>query len=549
VSSPDPGLSLQPYWKGDSASLRRGDQALEESLDRVSRPLFMVSDSHGPAIAHTGSIIWETSQEPQAEVMPLTGFAPPLNPIQLGDASFKQDLGLKYAYVVGAMANGITSVEMVAAAGQSGMVGFFGAGGLSLEQIRAAIDRLQSFPEPFPYGFNLIHSPSDMQLEAETVALYLQKGVRLVSASAFLGLTLPLIHYRIKGIHQAPDGTIVCPNHVIAKVSRMEVANKFFAPPPRNLLAQLVQQGKISDQEARLAENIPVAQDISAEADSGGHTDNRPTLAMLPTILAIRDEAEKQYRFSMPLRVGLGGGIATPESVCAAFSMGAAYVLTGSINQAAVEADTSQAVKQMLVEAQQADVTMAPSADMFELGAKVQVLKRGTMFAMRAVKLYELYRGYENYDAIPAGARKTIERDMLRSSFEAAWQSTREYFAARDPSQIQRAENDPRYKMALVFRSYLGLASLWAKNGLADRKIDYQIWCGPAMGAFNAWVRGSCLESVESRRIRPMAMNLLYGAARMMRIQWLRTQGVILPASVKRFQPLPVEEIEERLAP
>jgi trans-AT polyketide synthase, acyltransferase and oxidoreductase domains len=530
-------------------SLRRGGQALKEALDFVNRPLFMVSGDDGPAIAHTGSITWGKIPGSQEGALPLIGLAPPLTPRQLGEPSFKQDLGLEYAYIVGAMANGITSVEMVAAAGQAGMVGFFGAGGLSLEQIGAAIERLQSYPEPFPAGFNLIHSPNDMQLEAETVELYLRKRIRLVSASAFLGLTLPLLHYRVKGIHQAPDGTIICPNHVVAKVSRMEVARKFFAPPPQNLLAQLVQQGKISDQEARLAQYIPVAQDISAEADSGGHTDNRPALAMLPTILAIRDEAVEQYGFSMPLRVGLGGGIATPEAVCAAFSMGAAYVLTGSINQAAVEADTSEAVKQMLVEARQADVTMAPSADMFELGARVQVLKRGTMFAMRAAKLYDLYRGFECYDAIPDAARTTIERDMLRSSFETAWQRTRDYFVTRDPGQIQRAEQDPRHKMALVFRSYLGLASLWAKNGLEDRKIDYQIWCGPAMGAFNAWVQGSCLESVSSRRIRPMAMNLLYGATRLMRIQHLRNQGVTLPAAATRFQHLPLEEIDKRLEP
>jgi trans-AT polyketide synthase, acyltransferase and oxidoreductase domains len=548
VNSLDPNPILQAFWTGDSSSLRRDHQALPEALDLIGRPLFMVSVDDGPAIAHTGSIIWGKPRGQQTGGLPLLGFASPLSPWQLGDSSFKKELGLKYPYVVGAMANGITSVEMVAAAGRAGMVGFFGAGGLSLEQIGAAVDRMQSFPEQFPYGFNLIHSPNDMQLEAETVALYLQKGVHLVSASAFLGLTLPLIHYRVKGIHQAQDGAIVCPNHVVAKVSRMEVAKKFFAPPPENLLVKLVQQGKISDKEAQLAQYIPVAQDISAEADSGGHTDNRPALALLPTILAIRDEAMKKYGFSMPLRVGLGGGIATPEAVCAAFSMGAAYVLTGSINQAAVEADTSQAVKQMLVEAQQADVTMAPSADMFELGAKVQVLKRGTMFAMRAAKLYELYRAFESYDTIPATARAAIERDMLHSSFEATWQSTREYFATRDPDQIQRAERDPRHKMALVFRSYLGQASLWAKTGLADRKIDYQIWCGPAMGAFNAWVRGSCLESLAGRGVRPMAMNLLYGAARLLRIQWLRNQGVALPASVTRFQPLPVEEIEKRMA-
>jgi NAD(P)H-dependent flavin oxidoreductase YrpB (nitropropane dioxygenase family) len=49
-------------------------------------------------------------------------------------------------------------------------------------------------------------------------------------------------------------------------------------------------------------------------------------------------------------------------------------------------------VREMLAQAEQADVIMAPAADMFEMGVKLQVLKRGTMFAMRAAKLYELYR-------------------------------------------------------------------------------------------------------------------------------------------------------------
>ena len=134
------------------------------------------------------------------------------------------------------------------------------------------------------------------------------------------------------------------------------------------------------------------------------------------------------------MRVGLAGGIATPHAAAAAFSMGAAYILTGSINQAAVEADTSATVRQMLVDARQADVTMAPSADMFEIGARVQVLKRGTMFAMRGSKLYELYQTYSQYSDIPIKySRDLIERDILRESFESAWRKTRSFFETRDP--------------------------------------------------------------------------------------------------------------------
>ena len=59
--------------------------------------------------------------------------------------------------------------------------------------------------------------------------------------------------------------------------------------------------------------------------------------------------------------------------------MGAAYILTGSVNQSSVEAGTSETVRHMLADAGQADVTMAPAADMFDIGVKIQVLKRGTM--------------------------------------------------------------------------------------------------------------------------------------------------------------------------
>ncbi len=538
---------VKQQWTGDQNTLRSGLDAVTAALDEVAKPLFIVDCNGQLSVAQAGTMQWKDCTEQMGDGLPLLGFVPPLSPAQLGDASFKKDLGLSYAYIVGAMANGITSVEMVIAAGKAGMVGFFGAGGLSLEQIETAINRLTPYQDRFPVGFNLIHSPSDMALEMNTVALYLKNGIRLVSASAYLGLTLPLVYYRVKGIHRGADGKVVCPNHVVAKVSREEVAAKFFAPPPKKILDQLIVDRLITPEEAELAQEIPMAQDITAEADSGGHTDNRPALSLLPTFLTLRDAATAQYRFNVPLRVGLGGGIATPDAAAAGFAMGAAYLLTGSINQAAVEADTSESVRDMLVEARQADVTMAPSADMFELGAKVQVLKRGTMFAMRAAKLYELYKAHSIYDEIPEGARTMIERDMLRTSFAEAWNQTRLFFQSRDPSQIERAAADPKHQMALVFRSYLGQASLWAKTGVPDRKIDYQIWCGPAMGAFNAWVKGSFLEDKQNRFTAAMGLNLMYGASRLMRCQWLRSQGVSLPSEAAVCKPITLEEIQKRI--
>jgi PfaD family protein len=369
-----------------------------------------------------------------------------------------------------------------------------------------------------------------------------------VEASAFLALTLPLVRYRVHGIHRTADGTICVPNRIIAKVSREELAEKFFSPPPDKFLRQLVDEGAITSGQAELAALIPLAQDVTAEADSGGHTDNRPALALFPTIRSVAMRMQARHSYALKLRAGLAGGIATPSAAAAAFAMGAAYIMTGSVNQACIESGTSDEVRRMLAETRQADVCMAPAADMFEMGVTVQVLKRGSMFPMRAAKLYELYRSCGGLDDIPATERDKLEKTFFQAPLEQIWQDTRSYFLGRDPRQVERAERDPKHRMALVFRWYLGQAAHWAKDGQPGRRIDYQIWCGPAMGAFNEWVAGSFLEAPDRRTVATVARNILYGAAFLIRANILRYQGISIPEDALHTEPLEDTQIKEYLS-
>ncbi len=201
----------------------------------------------------------------------------------------------------------------------------------------------------------------------------------------------------------------------------------------------------------------------------------------------------------------------------------------------------------MLAEARQADVTMAPAADMFEMGVTVQVLKRGTMFPMRAHKLYELYRSCASLEEIPSAEREKLEKTLFRAPLADVWQETRAYFQKRDPRQAQRGDQDPKHRMALVFRWYLGQAAFWAKDGDSSRRIDYQIWCGPAMGAFNEWAAGSSLEPPQKRKVVTVALNILFGAAVLTRAHFLRCQGVNLPPEAMANKPLELTEIKEYL--
>ncbi len=466
-----------------------------------------------------------------------------VRPEDLGDPAFRAAHGLKYAYATGAMANGIASVEIVEAMGRAGMLGFFGAAGLSPSVVEAAIERLQKELGDIPHGVNLIHSPNEPELESTLADMYLSKKVRLVEASAYLDLTLPIVRYRLAGLKRGPSGEALAMNRVIAKVSRVEVASKFMSPAPEAMVRELVAQGVLTEEQAALARELPVACDVTAEADSGGHTDNRPLVTLLPTLIALRDRLQDQFGFREAPRVGAAGGIATPQSAAAAYLMGAAYVVTGSVNQACVESGSSDIVRGMLAAAGQADTAMAPAADMFEMGVKVQILKRGTMFAMRAAKLYEVYRACDSFESIPPATKAQLERDLFRAPLETIWAQTREFFLKRDPKQVERADADPKHKMALVFRWYLGLASRWANAGEPSRQVDYQVWCGPAMGAFNEWAKGSFLEDPKERRVVVVAHNILAGAAQLTRAHFLRLSGRPCPPELSRYSPKRLEEL------
>src|SRR5262249_42166573 len=146
---------------------------LIQALHDPSRALAILRTSSGPNLT-TGRSVEAIFSDPQH---PVIAAVPSLLPEQLGDRDFRADHRLRYNYLTGSMANGIGSVEIVEAMSRAGMLGFFGAAGLSPVRVEAAIDRLQRLLGESPHGFNLIHTPNEPRLESEIVALYLRRGV------------------------------------------------------------------------------------------------------------------------------------------------------------------------------------------------------------------------------------------------------------------------------------------------------------------------------------------------------------------------------------
>jgi PfaD family protein len=474
----------------------------------------------------------------------LIGIIPPIAPGNFGSKSFRKEFNLRYAYVGGSMVGGISSRAMCVALADMGSLGIFGASGLHPTVIEDEIVKLKEELLPDQsFGSCLIHSPQDPSWADRVVEIYIEKSVRLIEASAFLQITPSLVRYRLHGLTSTSDGTIVAPNRVIAKVSRLELAKRFFSPPPPKIVQEALNRGWITEGEASLAPHVPMAQDLTAEADSGGHTDFRPALTLWPSALRLADEYTEKYDYQQPLRVGAAGGLGTPSALLAAQDMGMSYFVTGSINQSCVESGLSMEGRILLAKAGQTDVSQAPAADMFELGSKVQVLKYGTLFAPRANKLSELYRLYSTIEEIPAEEVKNLEEKIFRKPLDQIWSETKDFFVKRDPATLEKALANPKLKMALVFRWYLGQASRWAITGQTDRRTDWSIFCGPSLGAFNEWVAGSSYEDPANRRVADLAGLLLHGAAVIKRLSLARDLGLLPDDHYINLSPLPPDEL------
>jgi trans-AT polyketide synthase, acyltransferase and oxidoreductase domains len=432
----------------------------------------------------------------------------------LGSESFRADYGVDYAYYSGSMYKGIASKELVVRMARAGFLAFLGTGGMPLHTIEKHLHQIRGeLKHKESFGVNLIANAAIPEEENRIVDLYLKHDVHCVEASSYMQLSPALVRYRLAGIMLGKDGKIVCRNRIISKISRPEIARAFLNPPPNHIIERLLAEGRVTRKQAELAHRIPVADDICAEADSGGHTDGTPAYTLLPTIIRLRDELVGIHGYEHPIRVGAAGGIGTPDAAAAAFTMGADFIATGSINQCTVEAGTSDVVKDMLQMMGVKDTAYAPAGDLFELGARIQVLKRGILFPARAQKLYELYCQHDSLEEIDENTRRQIQDKYFRHTFDEVWEETKAYYMRENPEELVRAEQNPKNKMALIFKWYFVHTGRLAIKGDGLRKVDFQIHCGPALGAFNQWVKGTEIENWRKRHVDVIASAIMNGAA------------------------------------
>ena len=109
-------------------------------------------------------------------------------------------------------------------------------------------------------------------------------------------------------------------------------------------------------------------------------------------------------------------------------------------------------------------------------------------------------------------SQHTMVFDNFRRSFDDVWLETKNYYSRIQPG-FEKLELSPKKKMALIFKWYFIHTTRLAMRGVEEDRVNYQIQCGPALGAFNQWVKGTPLESWRNRSVADIAERVMQGAA------------------------------------
>ncbi|MBV9992188.1 MAG: ACP S-malonyltransferase [Alphaproteobacteria bacterium] len=472
------------------------DAPKRESVAQMAEPV--AGSKPAPVAAFALAPVAAFAPAPVAASMPAPSIVSSGNGSP-GSADFVKAYGLHHAYM--ASGDGFMGRDAVVRLADAGLLGMLGSDGRRPSALEADLDFVRANARNgAAFGVSLRASPQHLE---DTIALLSRKGVDLVEVLDAAEIAPALVRYRLQGL--TPDGPR---NRIVARASRPDIAELFASPPPAEIVARLLARGEIASAQARLAQTIPMADDIVADAGSAIFAGAAPLTVLLPCFVRLRDAFRSRHGYRRPVRIGAAGGIGTPEAVAATFVLGADFVATGSINQCTLEAATSDVVKDALQTLDVHEIALAPAEDGFEGGARVLTMAKGVFFPGRANRLHEIWRAHADWSAVDRADQRQIEEKYLRRDFDDV--------AAELASKGLAVEN-PKARMAEVFKTYLNLSRRWAFAGAADRRLDFQVRTGPALGAFNRWARTGERGSWRNRHVDDIGVLLMRGAERLLR--------------------------------
>lgn len=428
---------------------------------------------------------------------------------QLGSKAFKEEYNVKLAYVAGSLYHGISSATMVAKLANARILGILGSRGLSTKELAEQIQEVKKNISPQqPFGTNISYRHGNEQ-EMELVELLLKEEVTVLETSGFTEITEALAYYKLSGIKKNGN-QISCGNRVIAKITSEEEAALFLEPVPAAIAKKLYKSKKISKLQCDNANKFPLANDLCILANSAGNTQIGNPVSLFPAIKNLQNAKASASTFNTQTRLGIAGSIGTPETAASAFTCGADFILTGSINLCTAEAELDSKIKDKLNNLTFNDTDFITSELLSDSSSKEQIVKTGSFFFSHWDRLNSIYASHNSVDELDADTISFIEKKCFHKSLSAVFEDIEQKLSK---TQSEMLNNDPKLKLKQLFIHYKALAHKAGTGNINTSIADYCLPCSPSLAAMNQWLSKSPMANWEQRNIELIAEKIMDGAA------------------------------------
>lgn len=413
----------------------------------------------------------------------------------LGSKDFREEYNVNYAYVVSGLKRGITGVEVAKKLYKNKILGFVGIDCLDKEEVKKIIEHAKTEIPPEYLGVHFSNDLYDSDRAEKIINYLIEQNICNIEVSDFVKPSKELIKYRLKGIRVASNGKITFSNKILVHASTIKCAKAFMNPISDKLLKEMVLAGDITEEIAALAVTVPICDDICIDDEWHG----------MEAIGKLRDIGNINT-YVKNIRFGIGGRIGGPASVALAFFCGADFVVTTAINQCTIEANTSEYVKELLQDATENDFAYAPTDELFEFGLRTSVLKKGSLYHIRATKIYEIYCQYNGIEDIPLDIRNTIFMKYYKTSLEEVFANITKQM---NEEEVRRLEGRPKEKMGLIFKWLLVKSFKDACVGNIENKANYLVLASREMADLNRFFENTEHFAWGNRSVVDIAVGLM----------------------------------------
>lgn len=420
----------------------------------------------------------------------------------LGSLSFKEEYQTDIAYAAGGIRDGISSVSMIKKLADSNILGFLGTKGLDIHKIKGLLESAFNMVEHEKIGVHVACDVLKPENNNQQLKLMIDKDIRRLQISGYQKPDEWIYEYRIRNIQYSEKHKVESPYKLLVCVNNLKAAEEFLKPIKKDYIKKLIELKKLTQIEAEMADSLPVCDDICIENTGMG----AGGFGWISSIKKLNERIGQSSSLRKEVRVGICGGIGNPQMLALAFFAGADFIMTDTINQCTVEAETSAHVKDLLQSAKENDFTFAPADDLFEFGERISVLKRGTLYPARAQKVYDIYSKYASVEEISKADTKLLTEKYFGIKLSEMYQRIMKTVSEEERKLISE---QPKYKLGLIMKGYLQECFHQAQAGEKESEINYGIAVERDMADINRWLQGTDIEHWDRRSIDVIAKRIM----------------------------------------